>query len=97
MPGTSVSRITILLQLKISIIERTNDMPLLKEKTAVDLSKVSEVDMIKELYNRDISSDYILGAYYAMGEQESHNLDVMFGSSEAGLHGRDSYKPKGKK
>lgn len=72
-------------------------MPLLKTKMQVDLSEVSEVDMIKELFNRDISLEYITGAMYSLGESESHNLNVMFGDSEYGLHGKASDKPKGRK
>lgn len=65
-------------------------MPILKEKTAVDLSNVSEVDMIKELHNRGIDLEYIEGAYVWLEEISSHKWDEMTGSSEYGLHGRNA-------
>lgn len=72
-------------------------MPLLKEKQVnPSLYEATEMDLLKELWNRDISLEYIQGAYYAMGEQENYKLETIFGSSERGLHGRDSDKPKSK-
>jgi len=71
-------------------------MPLLKAKTTVDLSEVSEVDLITALYNKDISLEYIESSYYALDEQDSHKWDDMTGESEYGLHGKQSSKPKPK-
>jgi hypothetical protein len=65
-------------------------MPLLHTKTSIDLTGISEVDLVTELHNRDISLDYIEGAYYSLEEQETHRLDASEGDSEYGLHGRNA-------
>jgi hypothetical protein len=69
-------------------------MPLLTEPTSLDLSAVSENDLIIELHNRDVSLETIKGSYYALGEMEGHRLDELLGYSEDGLHGRNSDKPQ---
>lgn len=69
----------------------------LKQKTSADLSRISETDLITELWNRGIDIDHITGAYVWLDEINTHKWDEMTGYSENGLHGRDSDKPKANK
>lgn len=59
-----------------------------------EIKQFTEEQLVTELMNRGYDSDDFAKAVYVIEEMAGHRDDVIFGSSEAGLHGKSQGEAK---
>lgn len=73
------------------VIAPPNSERLFKAQRQADINYIKHVEaelLVTEVYSRGISVHDVFGMFYALEAMAYHRDDLIFGSSEAGQHGK---------